>query len=226
MFVCLWLGIQDHPRAQTVEPLANGSYSFSGLNIAVSACSYFLNGATQTSCSTDGLELEQVTTGRGTVTIDILPTSGGVIYSNASSGLTGTQYTLSVTTNQPSTATISSVTMQTNGTNTGGVENNLYATWAGNELVATIAQNATSSTCTQTAGGTSCTLSLTGGGNSLSVSGGLLVAGGPPLGLSLASAAYTFTTVPEPRSSLQLATGLATLAVARRRPKQPSSPPF
>ena len=217
VFASLWFGMPAHPRAQTIEPLANGSYTFSGLNITVSGCSYYLSGASQTSCSTDNLELKQVSTGRGTVTIDILPTSGSVIYSSASSGLTGVQYTLSLTTNEPATATISSVTMQTKGTNTGGVENNFFETWSSNELIASIAQNATSSTCTQSAGGTSCALALTGGGNSLSITGGLLVAGGPGQGLSLTSAAYTFATVPEPVPAALLATGLAGLVVVRRR---------
>jgi hypothetical protein len=186
------------------------------LNVTVSGCNYYLNGNSG-SCSSDGTELKQVSTGRGTVTIELVPTSGSALFSSATSGLNGVQFTLALTTNTPSTATISSIKLMSYGTNTSGSTNNFYGSYTGNQITASIAQNATSSACTQTAGGTSCSATLSGGANSLSVSGGLLFAGATGSGFTLNSAVFTFTTAPEPPSWPLFLAGLGGLAVVRRR---------
>ncbi len=219
LFAALWLGMPDLLLAQTVEPLTNGTYTFSGLNVTLSGCTYYFNGLGSTDCSSDGAELKQVSTGRGTVTIEIIATSGSTLFPSAIIGLNGVQFTLALTTNTPSSATISSIQMMSYGTNSTGTENNFYGSYTGNQITASIAQNAASSTCTDTAGGTSCSATLSGGANSLSVSGGLLFAGGTGSGFKLSSAAFTFTTAPEPPSWPLFLVGLGGLAFVRRRCK-------
>jgi hypothetical protein len=186
----------------------------------VTSCTYTLNSTNQSSCATDGAELKQVSTGRGTVTIEIIPTSGSELFPSATTGLNGVQFNFTVTTNSPSSATITSASLASYGTNTSGETNNYFATFSGtsytsSEIIASLAQNATSSNCSQSSG--VCSVTPPAGLNSLSVSGGLLLAGSTGTGLQLTSAVYTFTTAPEPPSWLLFLVGLSGLAVVRSR---------
>jgi hypothetical protein len=82
--------------------------SFNGLSVSIPGCSYTLNGAAQSSGATDGLTLQQVAAGRGNVLLEVSPTGSAIFSSATSSALTAVNYTLSVATNLPATAKVSS----------------------------------------------------------------------------------------------------------------------
>jgi hypothetical protein len=198
----LAVGGMQAARAQTVIPFANTSSAadFNGLFVSISGCSYTINNAGGNSCTGDGLEPEQVAAGRGNVELEILPTSGTTLLSAATGGLSGVQYTLALSTNEPSTAKFSSYALASSGVNTNGTANNFYNTVSGySEVVASIAQNASVSTCTQSGYGTtptiSCLQALTPV-SSLSISGGLLISGATNSGFSLNATSFLFRTVP------------------------------
>jgi len=222
----LALGGATAARAQTFIPLQNTttSASFAGLFVQITNCTYELNGVVGVGCANDGLELEQVSDGRGKVELEIVPTTNGSpIFSSATGSLTAVDYTLTVTTNEPSTASITSYALNTTGTNTSGTQNNFFNTATGNpELVASILSNAAAASCSPSGGANteSCTQTLVTPVSSLSISGGLAISGATNTGFKLTSASFVFTTAPEPASLSVLTAGIGGLAALRRRRKK------
>jgi hypothetical protein len=196
--------------------------TLNGLTFTVTTCTVKLGSATVHNCaSSDNLELLGVSTGRGTVTLDVIGTGGGPIFSLASSANQTDTLTLglSAATNAPATAKVSSATLTLNATgpSSGGWGTN-SASWTQTvslhpsplALALTGASTATtaSSNWSPTTSGSSFTITDTIALTRTGCSG---------CTISLSSAVEKFNTAPEPASIGVLLLGLGGLAMARRR---------
>jgi hypothetical protein len=195
----------------------NASLALYGFTFQVSNCSLEISGTSESSCSGHNLELESVSTGRDTITVEVAPTSGSYALQSTNGAMTSLSYTLTAT-QQTGNTQFSAATLSTTGSNTytcksGGCS----TTYSGavsssgtNFLTVALAQNATQNSSNYSLGspvnGFSVQQNVTLDGNNLNGST-----------LALSTLALTLHTTPEPASIAILLVGLGSLAVARRR---------
>jgi hypothetical protein len=218
----LWLiGSGSGAWAQSTEIFMGAILTLDGLTLKVDSCS--LTTASATSCSsTDGIFLEGTSTGRGTVSYEVIGVSGGPVFSLASSATTNDSlsFTLTVATNQANSK-IASGDLTLNGATSSSSTHHVTAaqSFAANSpspapkgLTSDSLFLATSAT-TQTTGAESFTNSPLL--SSFQVTNTLFASAAPGTTVKLNSAVETFKTVSEPASLGVLMIGLASLAIAR-----------
>jgi hypothetical protein len=196
------------------------SLSLYGFTFAVSSCSLEISGTSESSCSGHNLELESVSTGRDTITIELAPTAGSYALQSTNGAMTSLSYTLTAT-QQTGATQFSAATLATTGSNAYSCpfHQSCSTTYSGavsssgtNFLTVALAQNQTSNSSSlysqsPTVNGFAVQENVTLDGNNL--------ANGSTLALS--TLAMTMHTTPEPASVAILLVGLGSLAVARRR---------
>jgi PEP-CTERM motif len=210
-------------RAQSVEIYNGAVLSMDGLNLTVGGCT--LTTASLSSCSSsDGIYLQGISTGRGTVTYEVIGAGGGAVFSLAqSSGVTDTlQFTLTVATNQPN-STVGSGDLTLNGSTYNSSTKHVTATqsFAANSPSPAPAGLTSSSLYLNYAATTQSTGAVSFTNNPLlsSFQVTTTLSANPSSGsvVKLNSAVETFKTVPEPASITVLLLGIGGLAAARRR---------
>jgi len=197
----------------------SASLSLYGFTFAVSSCSLEISGTSESSCSGHNLELESVSTGRDTITIELAPAAGSYALQSTNGAMTSLSYTLTAT-QQTGATQFSAAMLATTGSNaytckSGGCS----TTYSGavsssgtNFLTVALAQNQTTNSSSlysqsPSVNGFVVQENVTLDGNNL--------ANGSTLALS--TLAMTMHTTPEPASVAILLVGLGSLAVARRR---------
>jgi len=209
--------------AQSTELFTGGTLTLDGLTLKVDSCS--LTTATASSCSgTDGIFLEGISTGRGTVSYEVIGASGGPVFSLASNATAddSLSFTLTVATNQTG-STIGSGDLTLNGATSSSTTHHVTAaqSFAANSAspapkgLTSDSLFLASSATTQTTGVESFTNnSLL---SSFQVTNTLFASPAPGTTVKLSSVVETFKTVSEPASLGVLLFGLAGLAMARRQ---------
>jgi hypothetical protein len=213
--ITLLAGVSDTWAANPTNlggTLTGVTMVLNGLTLSNISCS-----STTITCA--NLELLGVSSGRGTVTVEIVDkTNGTPIVSLSSGSATDTlNVGYTATTNTPATAKITSATLTLNASDTNTWDTNDHANWGQTDTpgpnpaaIALTSGTATSASATYTPGtpGTSDTIVNTIALTRTSGSGDTL---------TLTSAIEKFVTTPEPASIGVLLLGLGGLAAARRR---------
>jgi hypothetical protein len=196
----------------------NASLSLYGFTFQVSGCSLEISGTSESSCSGHNLELESVSTGRDTITIEVAPTSGSYALQSTNGALTSLSYTLTAT-RQTGNTVFSAATLTTTGSNTYSCQtwgcsttvSAAVSSGGSTMLSAALAQNQTTNSSTYTLTSPVSAFSVQ---ENVTLDGSGLANGSV---LALSTVAMRLNTTPEPASVAILLVGLGSLAVARRR---------
>jgi hypothetical protein len=191
--------------------------TLNGLTLTVTGCT--VNGV---NCTTsNNIELLGVSTGRGTVTVDVIGTGGGPVFSISSGSATDTLVlSLSAATNEPATAKVSSATLTLNGSGPAGWSSSDHANWSQTDSRSpnpAVLALATGSGSAANTANTTWTPTTPGSTFTITDTIALTRTSGYGNTLQLTSAVEKFFTTPEPASIGVLLLGLGGLAMARRR---------
>jgi hypothetical protein len=214
--LCAAINFPGQLRAQTVllNPIADTTrnFTYGNLSFAISACNFTLMGAS-TSCSSDSIEMETVSTGRGGTEIEIVSPTGSYAQS-AGAPITSLSFKMTIS-DLTGSRGLSSVTNILSATVNNSADNLLVSSVLSGFNVATSPGSAISNLGTFT---TSASFALTPSPVSFNVAIEMDTSGARSGDvLTFNNVKLLFQPAPEPASIAVFLTGLGGLAAVRRR---------